>query len=90
MGSGVDREDHLLVHVLQIRPENIQGQVVLLELFHHLLEGSSRLISPAALVVAHAPERREMAGTDVFVIAFKHRFGVVLAHQDQEVHLPPD
>lgn len=68
MGVFVDRENHLPVHVLQIRPEGVQRNVVFVVSSHHLFNLRERFIAPTALVETKTPERRNVPPADIFVI----------------------
>ena len=64
----VDGEDHLPVHVLKIRPEGVQRNVVFVVFSHHLLYLIERLVPPATLMEAETPERRNVSSADVFMV----------------------
>ena len=69
MGVFVDSEDHLPVHVLQIRPESVQRNVILVVFPHHLFNLRKRFIPPTTLVETKTPKRRNVPATDVFVVS---------------------
>lgn len=81
----IDREDHLPVHVLEIRPEHIERDIVLVVLAHDLADHGEGFVAPATLMVPEAPKRRDVAPTDVLVIALEDFFGVGLAQKYDEV-----
>lgn len=88
VGDRVDGEDHFLIHIVQIRPKDIDRQVVLFKLLQHLLQLSSRLIAPTTLMVPHAPKRRNVTRPNVLMVSLQNRLRVRLTDQHQKVHLP--
>lgn len=82
----IDSEDHLIVHVFKIRPESIQRDIVLIVLSHHLLDVIERFVPPSALVMAEAPEGRDMTSSDELVVLLEEGLRVFLTQDDEEVN----
>ena len=85
MGVLIHRENHLPVHVLEIRPEHIERDVILVVLAHDLADHGEGFVAPAALMVTEAPKRRNVASADVLVVALEDFLRVGLAQNYDEV-----
>lgn len=90
MGLLINCKDHFSVHVLEIRPESIEGNVVLLILFNNGLDLLKSAISPPALVVTKAPEGRNVSPSDIVVISLKHFLRILLSQDDEKVDISAD
>lgn len=85
MGALIDCEDHLPIHVLEVRPEDIQRNVVFIVLAHYLADHGEGFVAPAALMMSETPKRRNVASADIFMVALEDFFWVGLTEEDYEV-----
>ena len=86
MGSFIDCKYHLLFHVIQIWPNCVNGKIILCKFLKNLSQFVSSFISPSALVVSQAPERRNMGWSDVLMKSLEQFFGVLLSNKDDKVY----
>jgi hypothetical protein len=88
MGSLINSKDHLSIHVLQIRPKRIQRKVILVVFLNHLMDLSKGLVSPPALVMAEAPERRNMPSSNILMVLLQNWLRVFIAQNNNKVDMP--
>jgi hypothetical protein len=88
MGGFVDGEDHLAVHVFEVRPEGVQRDIMLVVSFDHFLDVVERFVPPTALMVAEAPKGRDVPSSNELMVLLQEGLRVVLPQDDQEVDGP--
>jgi hypothetical protein len=81
-------KDHLAVHVLEIRPYSIEGQIVLVKFIDDVGNLRQLSITPATLVVPKTPKRRYMARSDVLVEFLKKNLRVLKPENDDKMNVP--
>lgn len=79
-----------IVHIINIAPHSIQGDVVLLEFGDDSLKGSNILVSPTALMVPQRPKGRNVRITDKSMEAFEQFLRILLTNNKPEIDYPPN
>jgi hypothetical protein len=80
-------KDHLAIHVLEIRPYSIEGQIVLVEFIDDVGNLRQLSITPPTLVVSEAPKRRDMTRSDVLVEFLKKNLRVLEPENDDKMNV---
>ena len=83
---GVGGEDLVVVHVVNIQPQAVIGEGVLCESHVQLGELLGARITPAALVVAERPQRRQRRGADQALQALSDSGGTVTRNHIKRGH----
>lgn len=58
--GGVDGEGLELVHVVDVRPNGVEGESIFLILFEYIFDFGDVVVAPSALVEAESPEGRDV------------------------------
>lgn len=90
MSGLVYGEDHLPIHVLKVRPEGIQRQIVFIVLLYHFVYLGEGLVTPSALVVTKTPKGRDVPSSNVLMVSLKKGLRVEIAQNDDEVNMSPN
>ena len=88
--GGVDCEVLEIKHVVDITPDCVNGQSIFLEVLEDLFKICYVFVTPAGLLVAQTPERRNSRASHVLVQLQDGGLGVLLPEQEPEVENTPN
>ena len=85
MSALIDCEDHLLFHILEIRPEDIKGNIVLVVLAHYFTDHWEGFVAPTALMMSKTPEGRNGWTSTVQIDTLHCSLWVLLSEEEPEI-----